>query len=180
MLANPATITRSSERGFTLIELMISVAVVGVLSVLALPEFNQWIANTKIRSTTESILAGFQFARTEAVRRNRGVQIQLNSDTGWTVTEVATGTALQARPATEGSGGISLAILLSDATTPASGTVVFNGLGRVANATPITQVDVDSTAINAASTRELRITVNAGGRVRACDPSKPSTDPRGC
>lgn len=170
----------SYGRGFTLIELMISVAIVGVLSTLALPEFNQWIANTKIRSTTESILAGFQFARAEAIRRNKGVQIQLNGDTGWSVTEVASGTELQARPATEGSGGIRLAILLSDATSPASGTVVFNGLGRVANTTPITQVEVDSTVINAASTRELRITINAGGRVRACDPSKPASDPRGC
>ena len=55
--------TSSCEQGFTLVELMITLGVFVVLTVLALPSFNQWIANTKIRSTTESILAGFQLAR---------------------------------------------------------------------------------------------------------------------
>ena len=122
---------------------MITVTVFVVLTVLAIPSFNQWIANTKIRSTTESVLAGFQLARTEAVRLNRGVRMTLTADTSWSVTD-------------------------------------FNGLGRVTNTTPITQVDVDSTVIAAAETKELRITINTGGAARACDPSHPSSDPRGC
>lgn len=167
--------TLPCEQGFTLVELMISVAVFAVLTVLALPSFNQWIANTKIRSTTESILAGFQLARTEAVRLNQGVRITLNADTGWTVTEVISGNVVQTRPAAEGTGNTSMTV------TPGGATIVdFNGLGRVTNLTPITQVDVDSTAIPAAETKELRITINTGGTARACDPSHPSTDPRGC
>lgn len=168
--------TLPCEQGFTLIELMITVAVFAVLTVLALPSFNQWIANTKIRSTTESILAGFQLARTEAVRLNRGVRITLNADTGWSVTEVISGNVVQTRPAAEGTGNNT-----SMTVTPGGATIVdFNGLGRVTNLTPITQVDVDSTAIPAAETKELRITINTGGAARACDPSHPSTDPRGC
>ena len=92
----------SREQGFTLVELLITVAVVGVLTLLALPSFNQWIANTKIRSTTESVLAGFQLARAEAVRLNRGVRMTLNADTSWTVAEVLSGTVIQTRPANEG------------------------------------------------------------------------------
>ena len=65
--------------------------------------------------------------------------------------------------------------------TPGTATTVdFNGLGRVTNLTPITQVDLDSTSIPAAETKELRITINPGGSARACDPSHPSSDPRGC
>lgn len=167
--------TPSTSSGFTLVELLIAVAVLGILTALALPSFTQWIANTKIRSTTESILAGFQLARTEAVRRNSAVQVVLGADTGWTVTHVSSGAVIQTRPATEGSDRVSLTITPAGATT-----VSFNGLGRVANATPITQVLVDSTAIAAASTRELQIRINAGGEARACDPSKAGTDPRGC
>ena len=167
--------TSSCERGFTLVELMITLSVFAVLIILALPSFNQWIANTKIRSTTESILAGFQLARMEAVRLNRGVRITLNADTSWSVTEVISGIVVQTRPAAEGTGNTTMAV------TPVTATTVdFNGLGRVTNLTPITQVDVDSTVIPAAETKELRITINTGGAARACDPSHPSSDPRGC
>lgn len=167
--------TSPYKKGFTLIELLITVAVFAVLTVLALPSFNQWIANTKIRSTTESVLAGFQLARTEAVRLNRGVRMTLSADTSWSVAEVISGTVIQTRPAAEGTGNTVMTVTPGTATT-----VDFNGLGRVTNLTPITQVDLDSTSIPAASTKELRITVNTGGSARACDPSHPSSDPRGC
>ena len=165
----------SHEQGFTLVELMITIAVFVVLTVLAIPSFNQWIANTKIRSTTESVLAGFQLARAEAVRLNRGVRMTLNADSSWSVTEVISGNVVQTRPAAEGSSNTTMTI------TPVTSTTVdFNGLGRVTNLTPITQVDVDSTVIPASETKELRIMINTGGAARACDPSHPSTDPRGC
>ena len=171
-----ASKTSSREQGFTLVELLISVAVVGVLTLLALPGFNQWIANTKIRSTTESVLAGFQLARAEAVRLNRGVRMTLNADTSWTVAEVLSGIVIQTRPANEGTDSNTTMTV-----TPGTATTVdFNGLGRVTNLTPITQVDLDSTAIPAAETKELRITINTGGTARACDPSHPASDPRGC
>jgi len=171
-----ASKTSSREQGFTLVELLISVAVVGVLTLLALPSFNQWIANTKIRSTTESVLAGFQLARAEAVRLNRGVRMTLNADTSWTVAEVLSGIVIQTRPANEGTDSNTTMTV-----TPGTATTVdFNGLGRVTNLTPITQVDLDSTAIPAAETKELRITINTGGTARACDPSHPASDPRGC
>jgi type IV fimbrial biogenesis protein FimT len=165
----------SCEKGFTLVELLITVAVFAVLTMLALPSFSQWITNTKIRSTTESVLAGFQLARAEAVRLNRGVRVTLNTDTSWTVAEVLSGNVIQTRPATEGTGNTTMAVTPGTATT-----VDFNGLGRVTNLTPITQIDLDSTAIPAAETKELRITINTGGAARACDPSHPSSDPRGC
>lgn len=165
----------SHEQGFTLVELMITIAVFIVLTVLAIPSFQQWIANTKIRSTTESVLAGFQLARAEAVRLNRGVRMTLNADSSWSVTEVISGNVVQTRPAAEGSSDTTMTI------TPVTSTTVdFNGLGRVTNLTPITQVDVDSTVIPAAATKELRIMINTGGAARACDPSHPSSDPRGC
>ena len=171
-----ASKTSSREQGFTLIELLITVAVFAVLITLALPSFNQWIANTKIRSTTESVLAGFQLARAEAVRLNRGVRMTLNADTSWTVAEILSGNVIQTRPANEGTDSNTTMTV-----TPGTATTVdFNGLGRVTNLTPITQIDLDSTNIPAAETKELRITINTGGTARACDPSHPASDPRGC
>jgi hypothetical protein len=50
-------------------------------------------------------------------------------------------------------------------------TIVFNGLGRVASRnTAIAQIAVDSSAVVAAETRELRIELTDGGLIRICDP----------
>lgn len=170
---------RRGHCGFTLIELLIAVAVLGVLISIAVPSFSIWIANTKIRTTAEAILNGMQLARAEAVRRNRNVQLLLNNDTSWTVSEVVSGATLQTRPATEGSDRVTVTL------TPAGATqVTYNGLGRVTinndGSASLTQVDVDTSAVSAGQSKDLRITINTGGEVRMCDPSQPTTDPRGC
>lgn len=70
---------RPSQRGFSLVELVVAVAIVAVLLALAAPSYRAWIQNTKIRSTTEAILNGIQMAKSEAVRRNFTVRFQLVS-----------------------------------------------------------------------------------------------------
>ena len=61
--------------GFTLIELMIGIAIVAILVVAALPSFGTWIQNTKIRGAAEAALNGLQLARAEAARRNASVAL---------------------------------------------------------------------------------------------------------
>jgi type IV fimbrial biogenesis protein FimT len=65
----------------------------------------------------------------------------------------------------------------------AADTVAFNGLGRVVvtGSNPIAQIDIDSSAIASAETRELRIVITPGGLIRMCDPSITTTgDTRKC
>lgn len=69
--------TPRTERGVTLVELMIGLAVLALLMMSGAPAFSDWIRNTRIRSATESILSGIQYARSEAVRRNTAVRFQL-------------------------------------------------------------------------------------------------------
>lgn len=69
--------TPRPSRGVTLIELMIGLAVLAMLLLSGAPAFSDWIRNTRIRSASESILNGIQFARTEAVRRNTPTRFQL-------------------------------------------------------------------------------------------------------
>lgn len=57
-------------RGFTLIELMVAVAIFGLLLALGSRSFASWIQNQQIRTGAESILNGMQLARGEAVKRN--------------------------------------------------------------------------------------------------------------
>lgn len=64
-----------STRGFTLVELMIVVAVVAVVLVLAAPSFRQLIDIQKLRGTTAQLVTDIQFARSEAVSRQEPVAI---------------------------------------------------------------------------------------------------------
>jgi len=71
---------RAPQNGFTLIELMISLAVLGVLISLGAPGFVEWLQNQQIRGVAEATLNGLQVARGEAVRSNTPVRFQLVSD----------------------------------------------------------------------------------------------------
>jgi type IV fimbrial biogenesis protein FimT len=67
-------------RGFTLIELMIGLAIMALLLSLAAPSFSTMIANSKVRGQAESIFNGLQLARAEALKRNTTVQFRLTSN----------------------------------------------------------------------------------------------------
>jgi len=66
---------RSEQAGFTLMELLIGIAVLAILTTLALPAFTQFIANNRLASEANEMVASFQFARSEAIKR--GVQVQV-------------------------------------------------------------------------------------------------------
>jgi type IV fimbrial biogenesis protein FimT len=65
--------------GFSLIELLVGIAILGTLTSMALPGFRSMIQNSRVRSLSESINSGLQLARAEAVRRNKQVRFQLMS-----------------------------------------------------------------------------------------------------
>ena len=65
------------QRGFTLIELMVAVAMVAVLAMLAAPSFNESILSNKLTGFATSFIASAQLARSEAIKRNASVTLCL-------------------------------------------------------------------------------------------------------
>ena len=65
--------------GFTLIELMVAIAIVSILMTLAVPSFIQMFQSNTISSNVNNFLADMRYARSEAVRRGGGV-IMCRSD----------------------------------------------------------------------------------------------------
>jgi len=56
--------------GFTITELMVTIAVVAILASLAIPNFIDWLPNYRLRSGAEEIQSTLQFARITAIKRN--------------------------------------------------------------------------------------------------------------
>jgi type IV fimbrial biogenesis protein FimT len=68
------------QRGVSVIELMIGIALLAFLLFLGVPAFQNFLMNTKVKNAAENIQTGLQLARAEAVRRNANVRFSLVSD----------------------------------------------------------------------------------------------------
>jgi type IV fimbrial biogenesis protein FimT len=202
------SIRHSLQRGVTLIELIVTLAILGLLMMAVLPSIGTWTRNTQIRNAAESIQAGLQRARNEAVRRNTPVRFSLVSLTdpshmddscalsatsgSWVVSLAdPAGKCSQApsdtvdpfvvdkHAAVDGGRNTAVNALQADGTTAAN-SVTFDGFGRVSSAAAIARINVEPLVADS-ELRSLRIVLTAGGSVRSCDPRVSDTaDPRHC
>jgi type IV fimbrial biogenesis protein FimT len=197
---------RSAARGFTLIELAVTIALLVLLIGLGLPGFMTWIRNTQVRSVADSLQTGIRQAQTDALRFNRSVVFYLTNNSP-SPTVVAPAVANGRNwiivrvpqfddPTTAAwrflTGGTLTDVASNVQVTNAAGStsMCFNANGRVAdNATPgvagavctagAKQFDISQTG----GDRRLRVLVAIGGQVRMCDPDRPTlsaTSPDGC
>ena len=81
----------SYSHGFTLVELMITVAIFGILLSVGLPSFKQTIANGRLTTHINRLVTALNYARSEAVKRNQTVTVRkigvVSADwsDGWTI-----------------------------------------------------------------------------------------------
>ncbi|MBV5292381.1 MAG: GspH/FimT family pseudopilin [Curvibacter lanceolatus] len=72
------------SRGFTLIELIMVMAIIVVLAVVAIPNFVTFQRNSQLTSTANGLLASINAARGEAMKRNQTAFVVPNTGTDWT------------------------------------------------------------------------------------------------
>ncbi|WP_108723905.1 GspH/FimT family pseudopilin [Acidovorax kalamii] len=72
MLTAPSPLSR----GFTSLELLIAVTILGTLMALATPRFRTLVDRWQVRSTTEALVNSIYFARSEAIKRGGKIGIQ--------------------------------------------------------------------------------------------------------
>ena len=196
---------RAHCSGFTLVELLVGVTIVGVILALGAPALGTYLQNSKVANATATFYSGIQTARTEAIRRNVPVQFVLTNSVGsasalaagavadpagknWIVRAAsgATFIPVETNAAAEGQGmsgadGVEVA-----ASGPAGfdGTFVFNGFGSMVDNQPywidITNSSAGACAAASGPIRCRRIIISPVGRVAACDPAAVAGDSRAC
>jgi type IV fimbrial biogenesis protein FimT len=90
------------QTGFTIIELMIVVAIAGILTVIALPYMRDIILNQRVRAAVTEAHLSLLMARSEAIKRNANVVVAKTGatwDLGWTVKVASDGTLLRTNDA---------------------------------------------------------------------------------
>ena len=76
------------QTGLTLIELIVTLAVIGTLLAVGIPEFKSTTANSRLTSAINTLTGDFAFARTEAIKRAWPVTVTAGGGNwatgGWT------------------------------------------------------------------------------------------------
>ncbi len=91
-----------AQRGFTLLELMMTLAVAVVLTMLAIPSFRHLMISTNLSGINNDLNGAMQFARTEAVSRQVPIAVAASAggwQDGWKVQIAPAGTVLRTYPA---------------------------------------------------------------------------------
>ena len=82
-LSPPALGQRTTERGFSLLEVMVVVAILAILAALAGPSFTPMIERWRVRSATEDLQSSLYFARSEAIKRGGGISVAAKDGADW-------------------------------------------------------------------------------------------------
>ncbi|WP_136807419.1 GspH/FimT family pseudopilin [Desulfosediminicola flagellatus] len=65
--------------GFSLVELAVVMALIGILSAIAIPNIMGWMPGIRLRDSSHQLLSDFYMAKSEAIKRNRNVVVAFTS-----------------------------------------------------------------------------------------------------
>ena len=150
------------QTGLTLIELVVTMAVISLLLVMGVPQFQTTTANSRLTTAINTLTADLAFARTEAIKRGESVTVTAdvtNNDwaDGWTIELLDDGTDLRISPA-----------LVADAAinTSSVNAIQFNADGRSTAAVTFSLCDNRTgnfgKAVNLTTTGQTFLAVNQG------------------
>ncbi|MDH1009944.1 GspH/FimT family pseudopilin [Pseudomonas nicosulfuronedens] len=100
-------VSRRATSGFTLLELMVSLAVLAILVGIAVPSLSEATLASKLKASANDLVAGVAMGRSEAIKRNAVTSLCVSSDgascgsggweQGWIV--ISGSTVIQKHPA---------------------------------------------------------------------------------
>ncbi len=144
----------SRSPGFTLVEMLVVLAVLAIVLVVAVPSFGEQFARRRLEGVANELSADLQFARSRAVTDNTTVTLATTSTTEYTISGNQTYKTVTLASGLSLDSGISIAYL---------------PLRGCTNAT-CSASDLSITVSSNRVPEQLRVTVNRMGRVQLCTP----------
>ena len=77
---------QNKHKGFTLIELMVTIAVMAIIAMMAAPSFNEINSNQNLKKSTNTLMQEIKAARTKAILEKRVITLNLASSASNTQT----------------------------------------------------------------------------------------------
>jgi len=154
------------QRGFNLFELLTAIAILGIVTAIAVPSFQTISINSNLSTETNDLVSSLRLARSEAAKQGQDVTVcsanagltacsgSADWSTGWLVIDGG-GNVILAREALPASTATEMAIV------GAQGSIVFNRNGFSTSARTIKLCGP-----NNAATRARGVIVSVDGRVR--------------
>lgn len=147
--------------GFTLIELMVTVVIVGIFAAIAMPSFSSLIHRMNVRSASDEFYDLLQYARAEAVTRGTSVNVSAAAGTTNIIVKTSTTTLRQV-----GTAGLQTGVTISAAVN----SVDFSPTGTASVSACFTLTYPTDTTVSA-----QYVTLLTSGRVTAPTAAKPSS-----
>ena len=158
------------SKGFTMVELMVTIAVLGVLLAIAVPSFSAMIRNNRSQAVANELVAALNLARAEAVKRGARVSLCPSSNgtscsgSSWAIGWIA----FVDTAASDTAASPTVGTILSRREAASTGAVAagasfirYSGLGFAPVRADITVRSTGCTGLNART-----ISFSASGRIR--------------
>jgi prepilin-type N-terminal cleavage/methylation domain-containing protein len=160
---------KRKARGLTLMELMVTVAILAILVALAVPSFNSFLAKGRLSGAAEALAQDLQLAKSEALQLNDAVTISFSLGTTWCYGSVVSAAACDCTQASctlrrvDNSAYAGVTMTAVSFGSPAATFTAFMPRQGLAN---------DGTVeFTHASAGTLRVSLGTAGQVRICSTS---------
>lgn len=164
--------TRRTTKGFTLVEMMVVIAVLGILLTIAIPSYTAFIDRQRVKRAADTIQAFLVNAKSEAVKRNATVRTVFQSSNSGATWCIGMTTASTCNCTTANACQIDSADRLLNS-SDYKGVVLNNpASGAMFSFTPSRgTVNSGNAQVQSSLGLQGRVVVSGMGRIRLCSPS---------
>jgi type IV fimbrial biogenesis protein FimT len=128
------TFEMKSKSGFTLVEMLVVLAIVVILLAIGIPGMRSLIASQRVRTAASNLQAYLNLTRAEALKRNANVTLSPNSSTDWTAgwhIVDGSGTTLYTTAA------VPSIVIAGGSSTTLPSSITYRGTGRVTSTSDV-------------------------------------------